>query len=184
MQDEWQKKIQERRRKRTERKIIKITTGLTTLTLTCCLIMNHCSSKKVNKFHFYQDYKGNIVVSKNDYIGYEYIEDYYVLELYHKGLDRNILNIAYRFKYTSGNSKYINIFNNYFIAYDNNTKDNYEFINVIPLTEFLERYNLIKEGYSYEDMEEIYDIIRKNYIFEYDMCYNQKNSPVKKKTLI
>ena len=77
-----------------------------------------------------------------------------------------MIYIAYDFKYTNGISKYTNIFNNYTIAYNPDGKDYYEFISITPLIDILEEYNLVKDKYTYEDMEYIYKIIKEDYDYK------------------
>ena len=182
IQSEIQNRKKIRRKKRIKRKILKATTGITALTLTCCLTMKQCNNKKIDIFHFHNNLTGNVMTDKNNYICLEHINDYYLIELYHTGLDRSSINIARRFIYASGNSAYTNIFNNYFIAYDNDKNDFYEFVKVTPLLDILEKYDLVKEEYNYDDMVKIYNRIKDNYVFEDTSIYREALD--KDKTLI
>lgn len=147
------------------KKITRLTTGITALALTCSLSLTGCDYAKKDKFYFHYSLNGEAYVKKSDYISNEYIYNYYVIELHYKGLNRNSIYIANRFQYTSGVSKYTNIFTNDLITYDDNENNRYEFIKVTPLIDLLEEYNLIKDKYTYEDMQEIYQIIKENYVF-------------------
>lgn len=170
-----------------KKQFIRLTSGLATIALMCSLTIG-CNIKKRNKFYFYQNLKGNIVPGKNDYISSEYIDEYYVIELYNWVLKSNNLYIAYRYRFVDGTSRYDNVFNEYTIAYDNDRNDYYEFINVTPLEDFLVEYDLEKEKYTYNDMLEIYKIIYENYTFENNtLNYNSRNSDnsvVRKRTPI
>ena len=148
-------------------KIVKLTTEITALALT--ITLTSCSGySKGDKFSIIQNRYGELIVDKDNYISYKYINNYYVIELYNKRIDKTIIYIAHRLKFTTGNSKYTDIFTNYHIAYENNEDDSYEFISVLPLSDFLKKYNLIQEKYTYEDMQNIYDIIKKEYQKEND----------------
>lgn len=151
-------------------KLIKLTTGITALALTLSLIScdNNKNNKKKDKFYFQPNIHGEKIVSKTEYISIDYISNYYILVLYNKVIDKNIIHIAHKLQYENGHSKYTNMFTNNTIAYDNNDKDYYDFIEVIPLSEFLIEYDLLEDKYTYEDMLNIYDIIKKEYKKKYD----------------
>ena len=83
-------------------------------------------------------------------------------------IEKNVIYIAHRLQYKSGESKYTNIFTNNKIAYDNDKEDYYDFMEVIPLSRYLIEHNLLQEKYSYEDMQKIYEIIKKEYKNKYD----------------
>lgn len=174
MQNELEKRMLERKKRKIKRKVVRVTTGITALTLTCSLAIQQYNYKRSDKFHFSPDRNGNLTVSKFNYISNNNLYNYYFVELYHTGLQRSVIFIASRFKYTTGNSEYINIFNNNFIAYDNNTKDFYEFVNVIPLSNILEEYGLEQEKYYYKDMLEIYEILKNNYDYTDTSIYQEK----------
>lgn len=148
-------------------KLIKLTTGITALSLTLSLTSCY-NNKKKDKFYFYANIHGEKIINKRDYISIDYINNYYILVLYNKILDKKIIYIANRLQYKSGESQYTNVFTNNKIAYDNDEKDHYDFIEVIPLSEFLIEYHLLQEKYTYEDMLNIYDIIKKEYKKKYD----------------
>lgn len=146
----------------------------TALALVFSLTMTGCSQnyKKHDKFYFTRELGGRASISSNDYISYEYIKNYYVIEVYNLALNRNQLYIArkqdYHY-YETGKlvySKYFEIFSNNTIAYDDNERDCYEFIKVIPLTDYLVEYNLVSDKYTYEDMKNIYELISENYEFQ------------------
>lgn len=154
-------------------KFVKLGAGLTAIALSLTLTSG-CDYKKKDKFYFHPNIQGELVLDKNSYISINYINEYYVIELYNKVLDRTTIYIAHRYKYKNGDSKYTNIFTNNKIAYENNMNDYYNFINVTPLEEYLIEYNLIKDKYSYQDMKNLLEVIKKNYI------YNKENSNSKK----
>ena len=144
------------------KKLVKLSAGITAIALSLTLTSG-CDYKKRDKFYFYPNLRGEMVLNNSSYISIEYINDYYVIELYNKILDRTSIHIAYRYIYTSGNSKYINVFTNNKIAYEYDKTDNNEFINITPLIDYLTQYNLIKDKYTYNDMELILEMINSDY---------------------
>ena len=138
-----------------------ITAGALGLTLT-----SGCTQRKKDKFYFDYSFSGEAYINRYDYISSEYINNYYLIEVYHTGLKKSFLYIAHDFKYTNGVSKYTNIFTNNKIAYNPDEEDYYDFINIIPLIDLLEEYNLAKDKYTYEDMQEIFKIIKENYLYQ------------------
>lgn len=186
IKEEARKRMLARKKRRIRRKIVRVSTGITALALTCSLAIHKYNDKKSDRFDFYPDRSGNMIVNKHSYINHEYLDKYYVIELYHTELDRSIIFIASRFEYNSGNSKYNNIFNNEFIAYDNNEKDFYEFMNVTPLSVILEEYGLEQEKYYYNEMLDIYNTLKNNYEFADTSIYQkdiEETPKVKKRTL-
>lgn len=159
------------------KKMIKITTGITALALTCSLTITGCNYRKNDKFYFSYSLSGEEYINRNDYISSEYINNYYVIEIYHTILNKSTIYIAYRYQNTSGYSKYTNVFTNYKIAYDPDELDYYEFIKVTPLIDLLEEYNLVKDKYTYQDMQYIYKTIEENYTF------NETKSKTRKKEI-
>ena len=186
IKEEARKRILERKKRRIKRKVIRVSTGITALALTCSLAIEQYNYKKSDKYYFTPDRNGNMTVSRNNYISHDNLDKYYVIELYHTELDRSMIFIASRFEYNSGNSKYNNIFNNEFIAYDNNEKDFYEFMNVTPLSDILEEYGLEQEKYYYNEMLDIYNTLKNNYEFADTSIYQkdiEETPKVKKRTL-
>lgn len=146
-------------------KLVRLTSTITALALSLTLTSG-CEYRKKDKFYFNYNLKGEAYIHKNDYISAEYINNYYLIEIYHTGLERSMIYIAYDFKYKNGVSKYSNIFNNYKIAYNPDSNDYYEFISITPLIDILEEYDLVKDKYTYEDMQYIYKIIKLNYDYK------------------
>ena len=161
-------------------KLIRLAASLTALTLSCTL-MTGCNVKKRDKFYFHPNLSGNMVIDNDSYISSEYINKYYVIEVYHRGISKASIYIAYRFEYTNGreitSSKYINIFNNYTILYDDDPSDCYDIKKVTPLLDYLTEYNILKDKYTYDDMQEILQTITDSY------KYQQNDSLSKKLTI-
>ena len=155
-------------------RFVKITAGITALILTLTLITG-CNYRKKDKFYFHPNLRGEMILDRNSYISIDYVENYYVIRLYNTILNRNSIFIAYRFKYTNGDSQYINVFNNNKIAYENSEIDYYDFINVKPLIDVLEEYNQVKDKYTYEDLQKILETIKTTYHFE------EENKKIKKR---
>ena len=160
------------------KKIVKYTSGITALALTFSLGMSGCSSSD-SEFKFTENEKGEIVVEEDSYIKYEYLNNYYVVEVYNSILDTNEIYIAekimnYR-KYNNSYNSYKNIFNGFVILYDENEyNNNIKFIKETSLVDYLITYDLVKYRYTYEDMENVYNFIKENYRYENDSALRRK----------
>lgn len=163
-------------------KFVKCTSSITALAILFSLSTSGCSivNKRNDKFSFKQSITGEMLVKKDDYIEHQYINNYYVIELYNWLLDRSSIHIAYKSDFTNGidneilYSKYTNIFNNNLITCEPDEKNYYELINITSLNDYLSNYDLAKDKYNYEDMQEIYKVIKENYEFKNNKPLSRK----------
>jgi len=172
------------------KKLIKYTSSITALALALTLNTG-CSS--TTKFQLTYNKKGEYTASQNSYINNKNITKYYVIETYSNLTNESKIYIAYPnddiiyySRETGANyCQYINIFNNTSICFsDNNSNDNITFIKETPLIDYLNSYDLVKARYTYEDMQNIYETILEDYIFEDASNYKTtSNTLTRKKTL-
>lgn len=162
---------------------IRLTSGVTALALACSLSMTGCAPKN-STFNYSENENGEIVVEEGSYIEYEYLNKYYIIEVYNTLTEENEIYIANRITHGGGRSgpvyhEYVNIFNNFTIAYTNKNynKNGLEFIEETPLLWYITSYYTLKARYTYEDMQYIYKTIEENYTF------NETKSKTRKKEI-
>ena len=143
---------------------------ITALTLVMTLLIGGCNGKDNNNNN-----KFNVGINKNfeffsideTYIDNEYVSDYYVLEVYNKLSGKNEIYIVNNVDDKVYNGNYENIFNNLKIPVG--FKDSvYGYVGKKKLSEYLIMYDLEKDEYSYDDMKNIYEVIKENYVYEKD----------------
>ena len=154
--------------------------GITALALTCTLGLNGCSASN-SKFSYSVNEKGEIIVEEGSYIEYDYLNQYYVIEVYNSITNKNEIYIAHKRngyqKYIGRYAEYKNIFNGYTIISDNNNynpNNGLEFIKETPLLGYINSYYTLKARYTYEDMQEIYNIVKENYELENQNSMSRK----------
>ena len=154
---------------------------ITALTLVLTMLMSGCGKEENSKFEIIENDNNELVVSDDSYISSEYISDYYVLEVYNRMRNENEIFIVWkRTSATRGYQYwgYFDIFSNIEIV--NNKEDNedmFSFRRVTSLKDYIVSYGLGQIRYSYEDMKNIYEVIKENYI------YNKDNSLCKRRIL-
>lgn len=148
----------------------RLTTGITALALTCSLGLNGCTTIN-NRFTFTAGENGSFVAAENSYIDNNSINNIYVIavknniskekEIY---ITRKVV-VEYKRSTRQDYISYTNIFNNIEIynIKDEESKHNLEIIEETPLFDYLLAYDLVKSRYYYDDMQEIYNIIKENY---------------------
>ena len=160
---------------------------ITALTLVMTLLIGGCSSEKNNsKFEIVENENNELVSVDGSYISSEYIGDYYVLEVYNKMEKKNNIYIVnrvvrsvsrgmYNYDYYDvfSNLKVISTINNdAFVVDDENSL--FDFVKITGLGEYIVFLGLGQLQYSYEDMKEIYEVIKENYVFEDDSSLSRK----------
>ena len=157
---------------------VRIKERITVLTLVMTLLLGGCGGKENS------DSKFNVGINKNleffsidnRHIDNEYVCNYYVLEVYNKLYGKNEIYIVNNGDDKSNKGYYENIFNN--IKFPVGFKDSvFGYVGKTKLSEYLIIYGLEKEEYSYDDMKNIYEVIKENYI------YNKDDSLCKKRIL-
>lgn len=155
---------------------------ITALTLAMTLLMGGCSSKKKNnRFELTENENNEIVAMGDSYIDVEYIDNYYVVEVYNKMEKEDEIYIAmqnfvYR-KYANDYVEYYDIFSNLKIVDTVQDEDEKEILSYVKATNFKDYIVSLGLGqfkYSYEDMKNIYDVIKDNYVFENNNTLTKK----------
>lgn len=172
------------------KKIIKLTSGITALALTMSLM--GCGSIKGSKFSFKSGENGEIIVEDDSYIDYDYLDNYYVIEVLNKTTNNKEIYIAKKETRGDGSRfshpyyEYVNIFNNFTLTYTKKypieNKCNLHFISEKPLLDYITSYYEIKYRYTYEDMQKIFEIVKEKYVLDNDI--QNYNFKTKKRTLI
>lgn len=131
----------------------KLIAGITAFTLMTS--MTGCTSN--DKFNYTKDENG--IYTAINTINNRYLNDYYVVVT--KIYDKYYTNLGRRVAISSGKVKYLDVFSNNGIIYQNYGD---EFTNVecetMPLMEFILYYNgIIKDEYTAEELSEIYNKI-------------------------
>ena len=112
----------------------------------------------------------NFVAEDYSYVNNEFIEKCYVVEA--KSHLTNKSNIYIAYKKTAWNlpnsvKNYYDVFTNVeLFTSDNQYNDSFEVKKETRLIEYVVSLNLIKGSYSYEDIEKLYDEIKKIYVYE------------------
>jgi len=114
----------------------------------------------------------NYVATEDSYVSNEFLEKCYVVEA--KSLlteESNIYIVNRKFSpdrfLTS--YEYIDVFTNRLLFYSSNIDNtSFEIIKQAPLLDYLISLNLVKDSYSYEDMQRIYEEIKAVYEYESD----------------
>ena len=143
---------------------------ITALTLVMTLLMSGCGGKENSKFEIIENENNELVVADDSYISSEYIGNYYVLEVYNKMKNENEIYIVWD-KVAAGRGfyyhSYFDIFTNIEIIDDEeNEEDMFSFRKVTGLKDYIFAFELGQLKYSYDDMKNIYEVIKENYVYE------------------
>lgn len=137
---------------------------LTALTLASTLLLSGCNTHG-SSFELVENENNEIVAVDNTYISNDYLNKYYVVEVYNKVTKMNEIYIA-RSKSTNIRYRYFDAFTNFMILDEFNSDPLLELVKVSRLNDYVIALGLEQLEYSYEDMEKIYEIIKEIYIFE------------------
>lgn len=145
---------------------------ITALTLLTTLLLGGCGEAGKDAFVIIENKDNQLVAQDNSYIDDFYINRYYVLEVYNNITNQNEIYIA-REEHSNRHTYYYDVFTNIYMFNEldtNNENDNIglKYIRKTPLKDFILTYNLGESEYTYEDMQNIYEVIKENYQFEND----------------
>lgn len=161
-------------------KYIKTISGLTAIVLTMSLMVGCSKKNSSDKFDTYKNKKEQIVAYSDSYIGYEYLNNYYVIEVFNNITNNKELYIVSKQELNDNTHNYVykNIFDNHMVTYSNGyCKDYYlELISEVSLLHYIDKYSMIKDEYSYKDIERLYNMIKEEYTLD--------NNKIKKRSLI
>lgn len=145
---------------------------ITALMIMSTLLLSGCASK-YSRFELVENENNEIVAVDDSYIDSEHISDYYVVEVYNKMIQKNEIYIALKDgKRNWDDGTYYYIYNNVFTNLEIvNTSDEefvLEYVKETNLYDYIVSLGLEQYDYSYEDMKNIYEIIKENYVFNQD----------------
>lgn len=147
---------------------------LTALSLVSVLFLGGCSNDEDRKEHFVLTENDNdeIVAVDDSYIDKDYIKNYYVVEVYNNMNHKNEIYIGLK-KSVNGRVGsywgYIDVFSNLEIVSNRESEEDlFNFVKVTCLEDYIIAYGLGQLRYSYDDMKNIYEVIKENYVFESD----------------
>ena len=148
---------------------------MTALALASTLFLSACASEENNdRFEFIENENDQLVVMEDYYISNDIIHKFYVLEVCNRITKENELYIV-RFDGVMVGyiGHYTDVFTNveFSVGYVDSL---FDCVNITPLSGYLVSYNLVQLQYSYEDMKEIYEAIKENYVFEDDSSLSKK----------
>ena len=145
--------------------LIRYKAGLAALLLSGSFVLAGCAKG----FELKVDEERNLVVEEGSYINNYFIEKCYVVEAKSNITGESNIYIVKKHwsgKYTMETYDYIDIFTNIVLfVNENRNNTSFEVIKETPLFDYLLSLNLIKGEYSYEDMQNIYEEIKKVYEF-------------------
>lgn len=150
---------------------------ITALTLAMTLLMGGCKNNNESKndhFELIENENNEIVAMDDSYIDKDYIGNYYVVEVYNKMKKENEIYIASKRLYHVGRysyeDMYIDIFTNLKIVVTgkNDDIDMFSFVKETYLRDYIVSLGLGQLRYSYDDMKNIYEVIKDNYVYESD----------------
>ena len=147
---------------------------LTALSIASILFLGGCNEDRHDHFVLIENDNNEIVAMDDSYIDSEYIKNYYVVEVYNNMNHNNEIYIGLK-KSVSGRVGsywgYIDVFSNLEIVSNReDEEDLFSFVKATCLEDYIIAYGLGQLRYSYEDMKNIYEVIKENYVFSSDNC--------------
>ena len=149
---------------------------ITALTLALTMLMSGCGGRDNSRFELVENDNNELVASDDSYISNEYIGDYYVVEMYNKLTNENEIFIA-KSRGIMVIDAYFDVFTNLKIWGVGDTNNVLKYVKDTRLSDYIVALDLGQAKYSYEDMKNIYEVIKENYI------YNKDDSLCKKRML-
>ena len=141
---------------------------LSVLILVITLLLNGCKKEERDRFELVVNENSKFVALDDTYIDNKYINKYYVMELYNKKLNEVELHIV-RFdgQMVGHVGTYVDMFTNveFSVGYFSSL---FNCVEITDLTGYLISFNLLQDKYSYDDMKNIYEVIKENYVFSND----------------
>lgn len=151
---------------------------ITALTLAATLFLSGCGEDKNSSFELVENENNEIVAMEDSYIDNKYISEYYVLEVYNKIKNENEIYIVSKKVVASRGYHYygyLDIFTNVEIVNNKEkAEDMFDLVKVTSLKDYIISFGLEQLKYSYDDMKNIYESIKENYVFESDDSLRKK----------
>ena len=107
-------------------------------------------------------------MSEDSYIFYSWLQLYSVLEVYNNITQENEIYIVRK-----DSASYIDIFTNMRL-YVNNDNSIFEYVRETYLEDYIITFGIGQTQYSYEDMKNVYEVIKENYVFENEDVLKKK----------
>lgn len=155
-----------------KKNLVRYKAGLAALMIASGMTLSGCGSSYSNGFELTVDKDRSLVAREDSYVNNRFIERCFVVEARSNlNGDSNIYFATKtrlsNFAVDSDNYQYCDIFTNNAIFTNNNEiNTSFEFINEVPLYDYLVSLDMVKGLYSYEDMKKIYDEVKSVYTFE------------------
>lgn len=131
------------------------------LMLAMLMFLNGCS----DRFRLTENKNSELVAVDDSYIDNSYIVNYVVLEVYNKILGENEIFIVKTIGVVDDVYYCSDVFTNLDIAVGDNSSM-FEYVKETSLSDYIILYGLGQKRYSYDDMKNIYEVIKENYVFE------------------
>ena len=129
---------------------------ITALTLAATLLLSGCN----NSFETFENENGVLTAADDSYIYYSWLQLYYVLEVYNNVTRENEIYIV-----REDIGGYVDVFTNMRIYVD--TDDSiFNYVKETHLEDYIISFGLGQSQYSYDDMKNVYEVIKENYVFE------------------
>lgn len=147
---------------------------ITALTLVMTLLMSGCGKNENSRFELIENENNELVAVDDSYISSKNIDDYYVVEFYNKVSLENEIYIARR--KTDLFLIYYDLFTNLEIynGYMDDSLFIFEYVKSTKLSEYIVAFGLGQANYSYDDMKNIYEVIKENYVFDTDNSLSRR----------
>ena len=138
---------------------------ITALTLVLTMLMSGCGGKDNSKFELAENDNNELVACDDSYISSEYIDDYYVVEMYNEITKENEIFIA-KSRGIMAIDAYFDVFTNLKIWEVGRTNTVLKYVKDTMLSDYIVALDLGQAKYSYDDMKNIYEVIKENYVYE------------------
>ena len=129
---------------------------ITALALAATLLLNGCVN---NSFEVIENENSELTASDDSYIYYGWIQLYYLLEVYNNITQENEIYIVRK-----DGAGYIDVFTNMRLYLDAD-ESIFNYVKETHLEDYIISFELGQTQYSYDDMKNVYEVIKKNYIF-------------------
>ena len=138
---------------------------ITALTLVLTMLMSGCGGRDNSRFELVENDNNELVASDDSYISSEYIGDYYVVEMYNEITKENEIFIV-KSRGIMVIDAYFDVFTNLMIWGVGDTNTVLKYVKDTRLSDYIVALDLGQAKYSYEDMKNIYEVIKENYVYE------------------
>ena len=138
---------------------------ITALVLASTLLLNGCVN---NSFEVIENENSELTASDDSYIYYGWIQLYYVLEVYNNITQENEIYIVRK-----DNAGYIDVFTNMRLYLDADDSI-FNYVKETHLEDYIISFGLGQTRYSYDDMKNVYEVIKENYLFENEDVLKKK----------